>query len=177
MRALRRRVGVVTVLLSVLAVGLWGVAGIATRKIAVAKGLPPGNWSMATLLLGPVTLTGAVFAKPTVEGQPRWSWWSESPTARAWTCGAAAVLVALVAVGAYVVTRPEQLDGQQLETQIEVWLGENGYRSASVGCPATYPAQSGYVFLCDVSGARGVAFMRVTVDNSAGDVEWQAVAG
>lgn len=166
-----------TVLLSALAVGLWGVAGVATRKIAVVKGLPAGNWSMATLLLGPLPLAGAAVVKPAVEGQPRWAWWSQSPTARAWTCGAAAVLVVLVGVGAYVATRPAQMDGQQLEAQIEAWLGENGYPSASVGCPATFPAEGGYVFLCDVSGARGVAFMRVTVDNSAGDVEWQAVAG
>lgn len=157
---------------------LWAVviaayilAVAATRRIAGAKGLPPGNWTLAVILLGPLALIGVVFAKP-ADGSDRLAWWQRDATSRPWAVLAGLGLVAVVAAVVYTSSQPDNFDGNSLEPQITDWLTRNGAPGATVDCPDNYPGDAGYTFLCSATDHSDSVSVQVTVLNDKGQVNW-----
>lgn len=155
-----------------LLIGAYLVCLGAARRIAVAKKLPGGNWTLAVLLLGPLALTAVAFAKPADAEEDRLGWWRTTPDARPWGVLGGLAVAVTVGVIIYSVTRSATYDSHSLAPQIVAWLADNGAPGATVDCPDSYPGEAGYTFLCTATDASGTAHVQVTVLNDKGEVQW-----
>lgn len=165
-----------TVLAYALLIATALVCAGAARRIAIAKGrTDSSNFALAGLLLGPIGLAWAAFARSPEAGEDRLVWWSSSSVARTWVGLALLLIAGSIGVGAYQTTRPPTFDGNSLEPQIEQWLAAHDAPGATVDCPDSYSGKSGATFLCTASDGTGSAHVQVTVLNDKGEVNWTVI--
>lgn len=167
----------------------WLISGVAAASIARAKHRAPGSAFALGVFLGPVGLAIVACQDPAPVENPdgtsttagRFDWLiggggeGAALPAIVLTSGAVALttwFLFQVNAGSY-----NTLDQATVENSITQTLEGNGVANPVVSCPSSMSGKPGAIVFCQVTTDVDSGVVRVTVENSSGDITWVVLPG